>query len=90
MVKNLQNQSINVSIMQRGKLIEQQSKASVGEQLLVFDFHPLADEQGMQKLDVKVETKAGEFNTRNNQASVFIEVVEGKKKILLVAGFSSP
>jgi hypothetical protein len=90
MVKNLPDQPINVSILKRGKLIEQQSKVSVGEQLLVFDFHPLADEQGMQKLDVKVETKAGEFNTRNNQASVFVEVVEGKKKILLVAGSPHP
>jgi hypothetical protein len=90
LVKNLPDQSINVSIMKRGKQIEQQSKVSEGEQLLVFDFHPLADEQGMQKLDIKVDTKAGEFNTSNNQASVFIEVVEGKKKILLIAGFPHP
>ena len=90
MVKNLEDQAINVSIMHRGKLIEQQSQTSSGEQLLVFDFHPLAEEQGMQKIDVKVETKAGEFNTRNNQASVFVEVVEGKKKILLVTGSPHP
>lgn len=90
MVKNLEDQAIDVSVMQRGKLIEQQTKTFSGEQLLVFEFHPLAEEQGMQKLDVKVETKMGEFNTRNNQASVFVEVVEGKKKILLVAGSPHP
>ena len=90
MVRNLADQAINVSISRQGKLVEQISKPSSGEQLLVFDFHLLAEEQGMQKLDVKVETKAGEFNTRNNQASVFVEVVEGKKKILLVAASPHP
>lgn len=90
MVKNLPDQPINVSISRQGKLIEQQSKSSEGEQLLMFEFHPLAEEQGVQKINVKVEAKAGEYNTRNNQASVFVEVVEGKKKILLIAGSPHP
>jgi hypothetical protein len=34
--------------------------------------------------------KNGEYNTRNNRSSVFIEVVEGKKKILAVASSPHP
>jgi hypothetical protein len=90
MVKNLEPQSIHVSLLQRGKVLDQQSKSSEGDQLLVYDFQPLAEEQGIQKLDIQVEVKAGESNTRNNRASVFIEVVEGKKKILMLASSPHP
>ncbi len=90
MVKNLENQSIKVTVLQRGKVLEQQAKESVKDQLIAFDFQPLAEEQGMRKLDVQVEVKQGEFNTVNNRASVFIEVVEGKKKILMVAASPHP
>lgn len=90
MVKNLPNQSINVSLLQKGKVLDQQSKNSSGDQLLVYDFQPLAQDQGIQKLDVQVEIKEGESNTRNNRASVFIEVVEGKKKILMIASSPHP
>jgi hypothetical protein len=89
-VKNLPAQDITVSLYQRGRLIEKQTKKSKSDDLLTFDFEPLAEEQGIQKLDVQVEIKAGEQNTRNNRSSVFVEVVEGKKKILLVAAAPHP
>jgi hypothetical protein len=90
MIKNLPNQSVAVSLLQRGKLLDKQTKNSSGDQLLVYDFQPQADEQGIQKLDVQVEVKKGEYNVRNNQASVFIEVVDGKKKILFVSAAPHP
>lgn len=90
MVKNLTNQPINVSLLHKGKVLDQQTKNSSADQLLVYDFQPLAEDQGIQKLDVQVEVKEGESNTRNNRASVFIEVVEGKKKILLIASSPHP
>jgi hypothetical protein len=89
-IKNLSPQDITVSLYQRGRLIEKQTKKSKNDDLLNFDFEPLAEEQGIQKLDVQVEVKAGEQNTRNNRASVFVEVVEGKKKILVVAPAPHP
>ncbi|MEO7989317.1 MAG: VWA domain-containing protein [Chryseolinea sp.] len=90
MIKNLPNQPIAVSLSQSGKLLDKQTKNSSGDQLLVYDFQPQANEQGIQKLDVQVEVKNGEYNTRNNQASVFIEVVDGKKKILFVSAAPHP
>jgi len=90
LVKNLPNPSITASVLQRGKLIEKQTKNSKGNQLLVFDFQPLANEQGIQKLDIQLDVKPGEHNTQNNKASIFVEVVEGKKKILVVASAPHP
>jgi len=90
LVKNIENQPVNVSLLQRGKVLEQQTKTSSGDDLLTFNFQPLATEQGIHKMDIQVEVKPGEFNTRNNRSSVFIEVVEGKKKILVIASSPHP
>ena len=89
-VKNLSSQDITISLFKRGKLLGKQTKRSRNDDLLVFDFEPLAEEQGFQKFDLQVEVKTGEHNTRNNRSSVFVEVVEGKKKILLVAPTPHP
>ena len=90
LVKNLVNQAVTVSLFQRGKLLEKQTKNSGTNQLLLFDFTALAEEQGIQKLDVQIDVKSTERNTQNNRSSIFVEVVEGKKKILLVAPAPHP
>src|SRR5690606_26428681 len=88
--KNLPNQSLRVSLLQRGKVLEQKTQNTTNEELLTFDFQPVATDQGMQKLDIQVEVKPGEFNTRNNSASAFVEVIEGKKQILLISPTPHP
>jgi hypothetical protein len=50
----------------------------------------LADEQGIQKYDVQIQTRPEEYNVKNNRSSVFVEVVEGRKKILCVAAAPHP
>jgi hypothetical protein len=89
-VKNLAQQSITVSLIKRGRVIEKLTKKTSGNDLLSFEFQPVAEEQGIQKYDLDVEIKPGEQNTRNNKSSVFVEVVEGKKKILLIAASPHP
>lgn len=90
LIKGYPNQNISISLMQSGKVLERQSKNSGTEQLLVVEFNPVATEQGIQRLDVQVEVKPGERNVRNNRSTAFVEVVEGKKKILMVASAPHP
>lgn len=90
LIKNLNDEPVRVSLMRRGKVLDQLTKTPAGDALMVFDFQPMADEQGMQKLDIRVDTKPGEVNVQNNKSSVFVEVVEGKKKILVVASSPHP
>lgn len=89
-LKNLQNEDIQVAISRKGKQLEKQTRKTGNEQLLTFDFTPVADEQGIQKIDITVSEKSGERNLRNNKTSIFVEVVEGKKKIILVASSPHP
>lgn len=89
-VKNLPAQAVTASLYRRGRLIEKQTKNSTGDQIVTFDFQPMADEQGIQKYDIEIDYNPNEFNRRNNRSSVFVEVVEGKKKILVVAASPHP
>ncbi|HYG20504.1 MAG TPA: hypothetical protein VD816_16305 [Ohtaekwangia sp.] len=89
-VKNLSPQPIRVSLVHRGKVLEHQTKTFSQNDLLIYDFQPLASEKGIQKIDVQVDVIAGESNVRNNRSTVYVEVVEGKKKILFVAPSPHP
>jgi hypothetical protein len=90
LVKGYANQQVSVSLLQGSKIVERLTQNSGNEQLLTIDFNPLAAEQGIQRYDVQVEVKTGEHNSKNNRATAFVEVVEGKKKILLVASSPHP
>ena len=90
LVKGLQNQDIAVSIFQSGKLVSKQQKNSSNRQLLDFDFQLEATEKGIQRYDIVLERLPQEVNQGNNRASAFIEVVEGRKKILVIAPAPHP
>ena len=83
-------QNIEVSVYQKGKLVARENKASGHQSLLDFDFQLEATEKGLQRIDISVAPLPQERNKKNNRASAFIEVVEGKKKILMVAPAPHP
>ncbi|MEX2231705.1 MAG: VWA domain-containing protein [Cyclobacteriaceae bacterium] len=89
-VKNIPASGITATLLKRGKVLERQTKKFLPGQLLTFDFQPLADEQGIQKYDIQIQARPEEYNTKNNRSSVFVEVVEGRKKILCVAAAPHP
>ncbi len=89
-LRNMADQNVTVDLSQNGKVVETITKKAERNQLAVFDFQPTASEQGIQKLDVVVHKKPEEYNSRNNHSSLFVEVVEGKKKILLIAATAHP
>ncbi len=89
-LKGISDQRLNVALLHQGKTVDQQTKDTGSESFVAFDFQVLADQQGIQKYDIQVEVKPGEANVRNNRATIFVEVVEGKKKILVVAPSPHP
>lgn len=90
LIKGYPNQNISISLIQSGKVLERQSKNSGSDQLLVVEFNPVGAEQGIQRYEVQVEVKPEERNVRNNRSTAFVEVVEGKKKILMVSSAPHP
>ena len=90
LIKDLKNQNVTVSVFQLGKLISRQQKNSDNKQLIDFDFEVEAKDKGIQRYDLVISLLSQEMNKRNNSASAYIEVVEGKKKILVVAPAPHP
>lgn len=90
LAKSLPDQLIQVSLSRKGKEVATQTQNSANKSILYFDFQAEAEEKGIQRLDVSVKPVGNETNTRNNYVGIFVEVVEGKKKILLVAPAPHP
>jgi len=84
------NHPVVVSLLHKGSVVERQTRTVADDGLISIDFKPVAAEEGLQRWDVVVEEQPGERNTKNNRAPVFIEVVKGKKKILIVGGAPHP
>lgn len=90
LIGGVSSQNIIVSAYQKGKLIARDSKNSGNKSILDFDFQLDANEKGLQRIDISVTPIAQERNKKNNYATAFVEVVEGKKKILMVAPAPHP
>ncbi len=89
-VSGLPNAEVTVTVMKQGRTVGQATKNSSTRALLDFDFQLDAATQGTQRFDVVVTRHAREANVGNNRSAVFIEVVEGKKKIVLIAASPHP
>jgi hypothetical protein len=90
LLQGIDNQNVAVSISKDGKVVNTLSKESLNKSFVEFDFQLDAKEKGIQRYDVSVRPIVGETNLRNNNSSIFIEVVEGKKKIVLIAPAPHP
>jgi TATA-box binding protein (TBP) (component of TFIID and TFIIIB) len=90
LLQGITNKELTISVFQSGKKIATESKSTNGKNLLEVDFQLMATERGLQRIDIVVEPTEGESNLKNNRASAFIEVVEGKKKIMVIAPAPHP
>ncbi|HEX8060032.1 MAG TPA: hypothetical protein VF473_03810, partial [Cyclobacteriaceae bacterium] len=90
LVKGLSNQDVRVTVSSRGKVISMENKNSGNKALLDFDFLIDANEKGIQRLDVAIDPIKQEVNQKNNRTAIYVEVVEGKKKILVVSPSPHP
>ena len=76
----------NVALKQNGKVLDRKSVAfgqDAAFQQVVFQVSSNA--KGTQHYVVEVEPLTGEYTTRNNQRDVYIDIIDGKEKILLLA-----
>ena len=89
-INALPNEEVTVSVRQQGVVLQQQTKNSGSRALLEFDFQIDAAKPGMQRLEIRVSQHGREVNGENNRGSAFVEVVEGKKKIVVLAAAPHP
>jgi hypothetical protein len=90
LVQGMQNEEVVVSVLKGGKVLATLQKNSESKSLIDFDFQLDATEKGIQRYDISVKPNRLETNHRNNFSSIFIDVVEGRKKIVLIAPAPHP
>ncbi len=90
LLSGIQSQEIVASVYQNGKLMARERKNSMDKSILDFDFQLEAGEKGLQRIDIAIEPLSFERNRKNNYSSAFVDVVEGKKKILMIAPAPHP
>ncbi|MEQ8925804.1 MAG: VWA domain-containing protein [Fulvivirga sp.] len=84
-------QQIDVNLIQNGQRIAQQRlELSRSGELQEVKFLVDAKESGYQKYEISISRKENELTYANNYKSAFIEVVEGKETIALLAGAPHP
>jgi hypothetical protein len=84
--------SYQVNLLQNGKVIQSQ-KATVNNTILdqkEFLFTILAKNKGYQRFTVSVERIGGEFTKDNNRQTCFVEVIDSKSDVLLLASAPHP
>jgi hypothetical protein len=90
LTQDFEKSEVIVSVSKNSKILLQQQKHGGSNRLTYFDFLIEATEKGIQRYDISIEPIAGEATTKNNRISIFVEVVEGKKKILMIAPAPHP
>lgn len=75
-----------VSLKQNGKVIEKKSVSLRGNNdVQEVNFVHTASAKGMQRYVVEVDLQEGEFTAQNNMRDAYIDIIDGKEKILLLA-----
>lgn len=78
--------NILVSVSEGGRILQSKTlKLNNPPQLLETDFKLEATSKGLKDYTISIDRIEGEFNLNNNTRHAYIEIVEGKRKILLTS-----
>ncbi|MDN5348969.1 MAG: hypothetical protein PWQ54_365 [Bacteroidales bacterium] len=89
--QNALRQDIDVSLWMDGKKIGQQKlKAGSNRFSGTLSFQVEADEPGFKNMEVRIAPLDGEIYTTNNEKQFFVEVIEQKQSILVIAKAPHP
>ena len=81
-----QGKSTTVLLKQAGNVIDKQVISfDKQDDLKQVTFYVTAQQKGMQRYTVEVVPLNAEFSTKNNAKDAYIDIVDGKEKVLLVA-----
>jgi hypothetical protein len=89
--KGFSGKTIPIIVRNKGKVIDRKTftlKSDNGFQIVEFEID--AEESGMQRYEIIINQLESEFSSENNILNAYVEIVEGKEKILLYAQSPHP
>ncbi len=79
-------QKSRVILKHNGSILESKTVSfSNASDIQKVDFLVSAEQKGTQRYQISIEPLEGEYNLTNNTRDLFVEIVEGKEKILLIS-----
>ncbi|MCU0447711.1 MAG: carboxypeptidase-like regulatory domain-containing protein [Microscillaceae bacterium] len=85
------NRVVTAYLTQNGQLLDKKIINFKGDNdIQQVTFYTTAKQKGIQHYVVSIDVLDGEFTTKNNTRDVYIEVIDGKEKILVVAAAPHP
>lgn len=82
---------VTISIIKDGETIaSQNAKLGAEGDPQQIEFLIEAEERGLQHYKVRVDSLPGEFTLNNNEKQAFIDIIEGREKVLLAAAVPHP
>ncbi len=84
--------NVNISISKKGKVLTTQSLSysdpNYNFKQVIFNLE--ANEIGVQRYTVNLTAVDGEYNVKNNSRDVYIEVLDARSRVLILAGAPHP
>ena len=78
--------AVGVSLKQNGTTVSRQTVVfKKNDDFQQITFQTSSTQKGVQHYVIEVEALAGEFTTKNNRRDIYIDIIDGKEKILLLA-----
>ncbi len=88
--RKLEGSTIFVSISENGKVLESKTATIGNNSLANLEFQVKASSRGIKQYAVEVKPISGELTLANNKRQAFIEIVDGRQKVLLLASGPHP
>ncbi len=85
------NRNVTAYLSQNGTILDKKNVAFKGDgDLQTVSFYTIAKQKGIQHYVVSIDVLDGEFTAQNNSRDVYVEIIEGKEKVLVVAAAPHP
>ena len=89
--QGFKNKDLKVSLKQDGKVLQSKTvKTKSEEEDILIDFTLKAESIGYRKYTVSVSHVSDEFTHRNNDQNFYMNIIDGRQKILLTFGGTHP
>ncbi|TAG05234.1 MAG: VWA domain-containing protein [Cytophagia bacterium] len=85
------NRTINVTLSENGNVINQKTiNFNQDNDIKQVSFYAQAKQKGIRNYTISIQNLDNEFTYQNNVRDVYVEVIDGKEKILIVAAVPHP
>ncbi|MEP1096215.1 MAG: hypothetical protein ABJG78_13960 [Cyclobacteriaceae bacterium] len=82
-------QEVTFNLTEKGKVLDKQT-VKLDRPIQELEFVIKSEEEGLRRMAISTTVRNGEFVAENNRSPIFMEVIDGRQKVLVVASAPHP